>query len=163
MTEKSNVWYASDERFRTASKLIAFEDKGTLNGGDNALQFSGRKHGLSVTDIRNIELVRQPLPWITYLIMNVVLISIFVLFAWDRGTAAMIGAVVGVVFANALGAAICWQTKWIRIEHTDESGQSVQSYFADGSKNGWGGIFGGTEKLYSVLQSRIDSGLPQNE
>lgn len=160
---ETNIWYVGEARFRTASKLIAFEDKGALTAEGNWLQFSGKNQQLRVTDIRNIELVRQPLPWITYMVMNIVLISIFVLFTWNRGTEAIIGSIVGIVFANTLGAAICWQTKWVRIEHTDESGQTARSYFADGSKSGWGGIFGGTRELYGQIQTQFNTKTDRSE
>jgi hypothetical protein len=40
---------------------------------------------------------------------------------------------------------------WAKIEYGDPATVSTV-YFADGSLLGWGGIFGGTKKIYTALQ-----------
>jgi hypothetical protein len=55
------------------------------------------------------------------------------------------------VVLNLFGVLIVKKTPWILIEFHDESNQVHKAYFADGSLSGWGGIFGGTSKLFKII------------
>jgi hypothetical protein len=46
---------------------------------------------------------------------------------------------------------------WVKIEYNDNS-VSATAFFADGSWLGWGGFFGGTQRIFVALQHTITKG-----
>jgi hypothetical protein len=41
---------------------------------------------------------------------------------------------------------------WVKIEYRSCDNEIEQAFFADGNKQGWSGIFGGTKKIYNLLK-----------
>ena len=70
---------------------------------------------------------------------------------WLVGTP-VIAAIVILVFANAIGLVVSLKTKWVHVAFRDAAGQPGEAYFADGSTMGWGGILGGTQRLFEKLK-----------
>ena len=48
---------------------------------------------------------------------------------------------------------------WVRVEYGDPASPST-AFFADGSLLGWGGVFGGTRRLYALIQPLAEPGHP---
>ncbi len=44
---------------------------------------------------------------------------------------------------------------WVKVEYRDSETLSV-AFFADGSSHGWGGIYGGTERIHAAVKACLD-------
>ena len=44
---------------------------------------------------------------------------------------------------------------WVKLLYFDRNNELLEAYFADGNKGGWSGIFGGTKKIYTLLNSAM--------
>lgn len=151
-----NIWFADEKRSRGIAKMLAYKDKGSLKIEEDYLEFGGQKLRFRISNINRISIVRQQLPWPSYLLVNILLIIYLLIF---RGIfATQIPPVYWILLllvSNVFGIAVGYSTKWIKIEYTDEQNMPRSAYFADGSSRGWGGIFGGTEKLYREIKPEI--------
>lgn len=149
MAEKTfpSVWYTSEKRIKSISKLVVFEDRGRMDIDAKSMRFLGNKTtiDMEISRIQNITLVRQSIPWTTYIILNLILLPIL---ACGAG---ILPAIVLLFFSNVIGLLIGWSTRWVLVEYQDVKGNLAKAYFADGSLFGWGGLFGGTKKLYKSL------------
>jgi hypothetical protein len=45
-----------------------------------------------------------------------------------------------------------WVNNWVKVEY-GEGNELSTAFFADGGSLGWGGVFGGTRKIFAVIQS----------
>jgi hypothetical protein len=151
MAEKtfSSIWYASEQKIKSISKLIVYDEKGQLDIDEKNIVFSGNKSTIKmeIGRITNITLARQSINWIIYLIMNLIFLPFL---ACSLG---IIPAILLLIIVNIPGLMIGWNTRWTLIEYQDEKGNQEKAYFADGSGFGWGGLFGGTGKLYNSLKA----------
>jgi len=155
----TSVWYASEERAKNAFKLFVYDDVGALEIEPDEINFVGRNQTLKIRDVRNISLVRQTWNWIVYLLVNILLLPVYFVLYWFLNP--ILGVEVGtiivvVVTVNLLGLLIGFSTKWVQIEHGDSQNTFSRSYFADGSRRGWSGVFGGTGKLYKLLRYPLE-------
>lgn len=149
------AWYASERRARNSFKLFVYDDQGTLEIGQGQINFIGRKQTLRIGDVRHISLVRQTWNWKMYLLVNILLLPVYFFLYWFLNPIVGIEVrtiIVVVIAVNLLGLLIGFSTKWVEIEHGDSKDAFSRSYFADGSRKGWAGIFGGTRKLYELLR-----------
>jgi hypothetical protein len=155
-----NIWYATEKRARSATKLIVYDDIGTLIIKGNGLLFAGSKTDQIFEEIHDISLSRQSLNWITYLVAIVVFTPInwvcYLIFnaLFDISVQSFAAVILSIIACGILAGL---STKWIIIEHRSINGELTRSYFADGSKIGWGGIFGGTRKLHSDLVKVLET------
>jgi hypothetical protein len=158
-----NVWYATPERAASLTKLVVFDDSGSLEVSPQECTFSGKREILDL-DTCTVSLARQRLPWVTYALMNALLVPVLLLYVWSLLSAGLdltsgwslvgVAAVLGVMAAaNGLGLLVGISTPWVLVEYKDEHGQVRRAYFADASGFGWGGIFGGTKRMYQALAS----------
>ena len=127
----SSVWYATPEKFNSRTKLIVFNDRGSLEFFAGEMQFQGGKYDLFIRNIGNVSLCRQRLPWVSYLIVNIPNIVIAVGLAAALSYIAVLAAiaVVGffaaiVITTNLLGILVAMSTKWIQVEYEDEFGHA---------------------------------------
>jgi len=147
--QHSSVWYATRKKIKSPTKMVVFSDRGALQISDDGLSFQGKKYTVSPKKVVSVALVRQTIPWVSYLIVNAVVIAYLVgMYGRRMDPALLIGIMVG---ANFFGLAVGLLSKWIRVSYLDESGQTDEAYFADGSMLGWGGVFGGTRTLYQAI------------
>jgi len=146
-----SVWYANQKRIESIIKIIVFNDRGTLDVHSGKINFKGKKHDISMSNIVKVSLSRQRIPWVVYIIINIIFVPTFILQYSDRFNIWYALAVL--VLANLAGMLVAISTKWILVEYDDESGQRCKTYLSDGSKLGWGGIFGGTKRLYQILET----------
>jgi hypothetical protein len=158
-----NVWYATPDRAASLTKLVVFDDSGSLEVSPQGCTFSG-KRGILDLGTSTGSLARQRLPWVTYALMNAVLVPVLLLCVWFLLGATLdlasgwflvvIAAVIVVMAAaNVLGLLVGISTPWVLVEYKDKYGKARQAYFADASGIGWGGIFGGTKRMYQALAS----------
>lgn len=59
--------------------------------------------------------------------------------------------------ANVRGVSLVKQGRdfindWVRIEYGDAAGAAATAFFADGSWLGWGGVLGGTRRLFEAVR-----------
>jgi hypothetical protein len=155
----SSVWYATPEKINSMTKLMVFNDRGSLELLAGEMQYRGSKYDLPIRNILNVSLCRQRLPWVIYLIMNIPNIAIAVCLAVAFSYIGILAAVVivgifaaVVIAANLFGVLVGMSTKWIQVEYEDELGHARKAYFADGSLLGWGGILGGTSRVFHTIK-----------
>jgi len=144
----AKVWYATRRRIESMTKLVVFDDRGSLELSAGKLRFAGKKGTLEMSDLADFAITRQSVNWVTYAIVNVLLIPYFMFLETPLPLAAGI-----LVAANAVGLVVAFRTKWIHIAFRDGAGRPGEAYFCDASSMGWGGIFGGTQKLFERLKS----------
>jgi hypothetical protein len=151
------VWFADEKRNSSVTKMLVFSDKGLLEAEPDRLMFKGNKLALQISNIKDVSLARQKLNWISYLITNVAAIVYFALliklipdfYSWSSLLTLLL-------VSNIFGLVVGYSTKWVRIEYSDDDNKNTLAFFADGSSFGWGGIFGGTIKMYKTLKSSLE-------
>jgi hypothetical protein len=169
-----SVWYATPDRAGSLTKLVVFDDAGSLEVSPRGSAFSGRNGRIDLGGISSVSLSRQRLPWVTYALVNAVTLPalalpVGVLLGMRPDLAggwwlALVASLVGLmVAANALGVLVGISTRWVVVDYTDEYGQVWRAYFADASGLGWGGIFGGTRRVYRALACSNGRGSPTGE
>jgi hypothetical protein len=149
-----NIWFADEKRNRSITKMMAFTARGSLEIEPDFLEFKGRKIKFRISNIKQVSITRQQIPWIQYPIMNIIMIVYFVLIAKnlppvDYLLPFMLSLL---LVANAFGLIVGYITKWVKIEYADDNNETCRVFLADGSFFGWGGVFGGTEKLYQSIK-----------
>lgn len=147
------IWYASEQRARSATKFIVYDDIGTLSLGNNRIEFAGPRIDLAIATISNVMLRHQRWNWVAYLLVNLA-VSPFYLFwyvvvLWFGGRWEYV--VFGAVVLNAIGVAIGYSVTWVVVDGEDQTRRPVRAWFADGARRGWRGIFGGTKQLYEQV------------
>jgi len=145
-----SVWYASEEKIKSASKLVVFDDRGSLDISGANIQFTGKKNNIQINKsaVKNISITRQKINWITYLIVNVLSIVYFIFTGMN-----IIFLIILLVIGNGFGLLINSSTKWVLIEYLNQNRNLRKAYFANGSMFGWSGLFGGTQKIYDFIRS----------
>jgi hypothetical protein len=142
-----STWYASRKRIESTTKLIVFDDRGSLERSGDKLRFNGKKRTLEMSDLSTVEITGHKTNWVMYLVVNILLIPYF----WLVGTP-LVAAIAILVLANAFGLLVSLRTKWVHVAFRDAGGAPGEAYFADASTFGWGGILGGTQKLFEKLE-----------
>ena len=160
-----NVWYATPVRVASRAKFKAHDDCGRLEISSSELTFLGAKQRLQMRDIRTVALTRQNLPWLMYLVVNVLMSPCCALTAyliyqdWSERTEfsvqiALVSLVVIYLVSNVLVTLINVNTSWVLVEYADMDNQTQQAYFMDASGFGWGGFLGGTRRMYQAILPR---------
>lgn len=144
------VWYAGKDKIESVTKFIVFDDRGTLNLARGRLRYAGRKHTLDIADVVDVNMVKQRVNWVTYVI-TVGIVSIYLLFQGFSPLAVVLIMAVAVGLGVLIGA----NTKWMRVTWRGARGETREAYFADGSLLGWGGLFGGTTRLFDAIAPRL--------
>jgi hypothetical protein len=148
------VWFTDEKRNRSITKLIMLTDSGVLEARPDSLQFRGRKLNFHISSIKDVSLARQQINWVTYLIVNILAIIYLAFMAKAFPELYSFSFLLLLLVAgNVFGLVVGYNTKWVKVEYADESHRTIQAFFADGSSLGWGGIFGGTEKMYKALKA----------
>lgn len=128
-------------------KFIAVDDRGTLAMSPEGIQFVDCKLNRSVRRIVAVSLVRQKIPWPAYAAVTLVGVPLFAMLC----SVPLAAAIALAIATDLFGLWIAVSTKWVKVEYQDESGNRRSAYFADGSKRGWRGLFGGTVVLYRAI------------
>ena len=125
------VWSATRQRVQSMSKLVVFDDRGSLEESAGKLRFAGKKTQLERGDICAIELTAQTVNWVAYAVVDVAIIVYF----WYLELPLAL-AVVIFIAANGFGLLIGTQTKWVHVAYRDGAGRTGEAYFADASRMG---------------------------
>ncbi len=153
------VWFATDKLFNSRTRLINFSDYGSLSIEAGQLQFGGRKRLIKSNAIKSIDLVYAHVPWISIGLTFIALI-IFLGFWVSSSREPMEISLMVVPFFFILLPSIILVQKvmlWIEIVFLDDDNILRRAYFLDGSRLGWGGIFGGTLEMYKKMKSVEES------
>ena len=142
------VWYAGKDKIESVTKFIVFDDRGTLTVAPGRMRYAGRKNSLDITDVLDLSLVKQRVNWVTYVI-TVSIASVYLLFQGFSPIAVVLIMAVAVGLGVLIGA----NTKWVRVAYRAGAG-TKEAYFADGSLLGWGGLLGGTTRLFNAIAPR---------
>lgn len=152
-----DAWFATPGRVASATKVIAFDDRGALQiTAEGGITFIGRKCPISIdaARVRGVELVRQEIPWVAYAFLFV-LLALLAIFgsggAGLGGTAAIIATTTVSMFLASL---VAWSTKWVKVEWETVDGVRQSACFAHAGAMGWAGIFGGTVAIHDALADR---------
>tara|TARA_Y100000310_G_scaffold337415_1_gene424434 strand:- start:792 stop:1253 length:462 start_codon:yes stop_codon:yes gene_type:complete len=145
------IWYASEEKFNARFKQIVFDDNGSLEISNINFIFTGKKDNIQInrSNIKNISIINQKINWISYLIVTLILILFSFLMKYN-----LIVLFFVIIIGWGFGFLINHSTKWIQVEYIDKNNKLKKVYFANGSKNGWSGIFGGTQKIYDSINQK---------
>lgn len=146
------IWYATPERIASAFKFVVFSDRGWLEASPDLMNFSGNKEHFDMGQITSVSLVRQKFAWGNSLI-TLVFIGVWLYTLQLRSYRGSSTTPIVAIAAFVFGTAVSLSTRWVRVEYTDEMGVQQVAFFADGSALGWGGILGGTRRLYDELSS----------
>ena len=159
----TQAWYADEKRNRSTTKVVVLSDRGTLELDSGLLTFTGKKIKFQISKINHMAIVRQQIPWIAYLVMNIFLVFYLAWLASSLSLNTLSFVLLILVPANVFGLLIAYNTKWIRVEYSDDKDQPSTALFADGSSFGWGGLFGGTERMYTAINvAMTEENLAQN-
>lgn len=148
-----SVWFATKARHNSRSKWFVFDDRGALQLTPSGLSFSGRKRPVTISHIRRVSLTRQQMPWISYLVVAAVLLLYFsILSALTQFPFWILLVLMIIVFLY--GLLIGYNTRWVEVEYSVRQDEPNWAYFADASRFGWGGLFGGARRLYEVIAAQ---------
>jgi len=148
-----DIWYATEKRARSATKLMVYDDTGRIVSSGGKLEFQGSLYHITLDSIKSISLASQRWNWVAWIIMFLVMIpSAFAGYVlleklFGLGKHFFIFCVACVILSFLIG--VCPDT-WIKIDHAGPEGKTVASYFACA---GWRGRFGRTKKLFHQLCS----------
>ncbi|MRR11676.1 hypothetical protein EG835_04230 [bacterium] len=161
--EFQQVWFATDERLHSRSKMIAFDDVGRLSVDANRLDFSGSKLTFTVLDVSQPTLVSATWNSIAYLYayvaFAVLMVPIYLLYAtvgqarlfwWSIVLSLPIVAGLQILLVHRL-------KRWMRVTGTGPDGTISAFYFFDGRAMGWAGMLGGTSRLVDSVDSCLTS------
>jgi hypothetical protein len=162
MVHYATVWYAAPERAASRSKFRGYDDRGSLDISSSGLIFIGGKQRLPMGDIRAVTWTRHSIPWVTYMLAQVFMSWCYVLFYYVmqpdlaelttfRVEVSLILIAVAVLGSTLVAVLIHVNTPWVLVEYLDVSNQVRQAYFKDASGFGWGGILGGTWRMYQAI------------
>ena len=144
------VWFATENRARSVTKTVVFDDCGVLTIKPDSVLFQGEHTRILTTRLESLIITRQRPPWVMYILANLVVL-IVASPVWFFPRIVGIGFLILLVVLNVLGIVIGGFTLWLRVEFRDEDGARRIAYFANGEESGWKGILGGTNKLQETL------------
>lgn len=151
----TDVWYTTEDQIMRPRRNFSYRIKGTLELLPDGFVLRYEQLALPIWRIRSVTLTRQQLPWIDYLVGGAIYLLLFLggeSLASSLPFAALMASIAVLIWA--LGD---WNTKWVRVEYLDERNYLSRTYFAEASHLGLGGIFGGTERLYESLRTRLNA------
>ena len=156
------IWYASADRAKSSLRMCSYDDKGKLIIEDAALVFQGEQINIKIKNIINIYTKTQAFKWKTWLLILVIAIPIYRLFyiyMWSVPKFIKLFFAIVCVSSIFVGFMFGFVMKWVVIEGKDDEDNIVKYYFYDGKKNGWSGIFGGTNKLKTIINRTLSHGV----
>lgn len=153
MEEFSTVWLATPSKFHRPLKMFPYDEQGRLQVARNEIRFVGNRKSMLISKIEQLNLVRQPAPWLNWVVSNGLIIlgiasGFFKTITWQDPLT--VPLLVGI---NLFMVLIWWTDKWVAVEYLDDAGQPQKLFLNDGTMFGWGAHFGGTKKIHSALES----------
>ncbi|MEA2019927.1 MAG: serine/threonine-protein kinase [Campylobacterota bacterium] len=146
--EFENIWYASKEKINSSFKFLVFSDRGKLNKSNKTLSFKGKTFDFDNMNIIELSRQKEILPWGMFGFLFFIIFLVLMSSLESVVLSLIISLFVMVV--NTLPY-ILIRPNWIKVKFKNEIGKEDEAYFADGTKFGWGGVLGGTNKLFDEL------------
>lgn len=187
MSQKfEKIWFLSDEDMQVLLKYVvmgSLHDRGTLQTSGGQLTFQGKKHQLIISDVQALSLFhlksqKNVQNMIVALIAAIALLTLLAaivlgIYFYNMRSVTTLPptffAVLEVLWLigfliSTFALMIHFSSKgplgssrWIKVEYQDEQKNDETAYFADGSWNGWGGVFGRTHHLYTYLKQEFST------
>jgi hypothetical protein len=155
--ELSSIWFATPQKFRSILKWSERDDRGVLAIHPRRILFVGDRTRLDIRTLKDIALVRPPIPWLNLAIGNLLICAGLLVHATSVYT--LDNPLTNpLVFAINLLFLFLWCSRWVRVEYTDEDGQSQWAFFTDGSSQSWARILGGPERLFQKMRAALAAG-----
>ncbi len=77
------IWYATPQRARSRTKWIVYDDVGTLAIENSQFSFRGTRTQVEPTKIESLVLTRQNVNIVSYFIVCLLVLPVFMLFAYS--------------------------------------------------------------------------------
>ncbi|HYG15935.1 MAG TPA: hypothetical protein VEC12_09300 [Bacteroidia bacterium] len=143
------VWLAKHERAMSISKTIVVDDRYgvlTFDKEDQTFSYKGKNLELKDCKILGIVLKNQKLSIIGYAKYALI---VFILFSLKNN---ILYGIIGLLIGLLLALPGWYFAKWIVIEYEipNENKKNIVWFF-DGSYIGWGGLLGGSRKMYNKI------------
>jgi hypothetical protein len=127
-----------------------YSDKGELRGRRGAVRFVGASSNIEMQSISHVAVRAQRYAWVQLLIGDALVLlgmalGCFSFFTFDNPLTYPMLIVFNLLFFFVV------RRKWVEVEYADELGQVKRVYFSDGSTFGWGGVSGGTKRIYELI------------
>ncbi len=165
-----SVWFATDEKRKSLFNWFVFSDQGKLKLSPQDIQFMGNRFHLHIQEVKEISLIRGPIPWLNLGLTNC-LGGLFLMTGlreadvWNIVFATTMLLLINLFFV--VGSSL---RKWIRVEYANDTGVSQHAYFADGFSKWGGGKVGrslqmllGMSMLADMAADRLRRWLPGGE
>lgn len=146
----NRIWIAYPERFEKTLKMVVYDEKGTVGFDHNKVLIKSKSNQVELPNDTELAMVRSKFGWGNFsLVMLITLVYPMIRQQSAVFTTMLLLFVIGVFLFLHL------KHKWIKISFIRGTENQVV-YISDSSGDGWGGIFGGTEKLFNQLQLALD-------
>lgn len=145
-------------------KLIAYDEKGRIELNNNNIIFIGSDRKIIIENISSISMGYQRFKWITWGIsLAFVLPVYYIMYIYISQISVYISEIFIylVLLCILFGISGFFMMKQVIVEAIDSDGKLTKYLFYDGGKNGWQGVFGGTNKLYKYLSNSLNLILKQ--
>lgn len=146
------VWFATPERMLSTTKVIVFDDQGTMEIFlDGGAVFKGKKNTIWIKGdtVRGLSIVRQKINLQILMILG----ATCTIFFYVTGVSFLSIIFLFLLFIG-LGLSVGTYTNWVTIEW-EEQGVMKHANFANSSSYGWAGVFTkGTHKIYDALDTK---------
>ena len=148
----SGIWYANSRKAHSLLKGTVTSDKGSLELAASRLVFSGHKGTINAQPIAGVRLARQAIPWLSLGVVTMACIAFLAAigFSWAAGPLV-------IVACDATYLVVAISTKWVVVQYLDRDGTEREAYFA---VQGWGGILGGTYRLFARIMATAQTPAP---
>ena len=149
MTKTDNVWLTEPERFNKMFKSVVYDQFGSLVIHSNEIIFTSNKGKKILKAPFTIKLVYTRFPLFNFILAIGIVIAYGILRHKSPEFTGIMLTTILILFSL-----LRLQQKWILVEYKNKS-KTDRIYLSDGSMRGWKGVFGGTRRLYKILQKNI--------
>ena len=154
-TRSLMVWYASESRWHSQMRISPRDDLGFLEPGPGRLRFVGRKMPLDCPEVQSISLVPQPLPWLSLLLGDAVVLVMMGMGAFSFFTLNNPMSIPMIVGLNLLAVLMSRSIRWIVVDYVTSEGNFLRAYFTAGTAMGGVSRRSDTVKLFDALRESI--------
>ena len=149
MTKIHTIWLANSERFNKTLKSVAYDEVGFITITEKEFLFEGNKGKRIFKAPFTIKLVYTRFPLFNFILAIGIVIAYGILRHKSPEYTGIMLTTILILFSL-----LRLQQKWILVEYKNKS-KTDRIYLSDGSMRGWKGVFGGTRRLYKILQKNI--------
>ena len=158
LAPSSSAWtvlLAPPERFHKPFAAQMRKDMGTLEWHARRITVIGRKDVYEFKNVFDLALVRQPVPWLEAIVVNLVLLAMVFGGFFQTLTANNPFTWVLLVAANGLLLASSVLNKWVRVTYRDKSKSEASVYLLPVTSSGWRRFDGASRQLITLLTEEV--------